>query len=55
VTSLGCDAEVYTRRAGLPFAALDTDELLIDSSTLATVLEIAAADLRCPDLGLRVG
>lgn len=55
VAGLGGDAEVYARRAGLPVAALDTDELLIDSRALATVLEIAAADLRCPDLGLRVG
>jgi AraC-like DNA-binding protein len=55
VTSRGGDAEVYARRAGLPLEALDTDELLIEARTLATVLEIAAAELRCPDLGLRIG
>jgi AraC-like DNA-binding protein len=55
VASLGGDAEVYARRAGLPLEALDTDELLIEARMLATVLEIAAADLRCQDLGLRVG
>jgi AraC-like DNA-binding protein len=55
VAGLGGDAEAYARRASLPLEALDTDELLIESRTLATVLEIAAADLRCPDLGLRIG
>ena len=45
----------YARRAGLPVEALDTDELLVEDSALAAVLEIAAADLGCPDLGLRVG
>jgi AraC-like DNA-binding protein len=46
---------MYARKAGLPIEALDTDELFVDDSALATVLEIAAADLGCPDLGLRVG
>ncbi|MEU6591699.1 AraC family transcriptional regulator [Streptomyces sp. NPDC046881] len=55
VEVLGGDAVAYARRAGLPVEALDTDELLVESSALAAVLEIAAADLDCPDLGLRVG
>jgi AraC-like DNA-binding protein len=55
VANLGGDAEAYARRAGLPLEALDTDELLIEARMLATVLEIAAADLRRPDLGLRIG
>ena len=55
VEGLGGDAEWYARKAGLPVEALDTDELLVEDSALAAVLEIAAADLGCPDLGLRVG
>lgn len=55
VEAIGGDAEGYARRAGLPRAALDTDELLVEDTALAAVLEIAAADLGCPDLGLRVG
>ncbi len=52
---LGGDPEVYARQAGLPVEALDTDELLVDDTAMAAVLELAAADLGCPDLGLRVG
>ncbi|CAL9640216.1 HTH-type transcriptional regulator VirS [Streptomyces sp. enrichment culture] len=55
VEVLGGDAVAYARRAGLPVEALDADELLVEDSALASVLEIAAADLDCPDLGLRVG
>jgi AraC-like DNA-binding protein len=55
VTDLGGDPEVYARQAGLPVEALDTDELLVDDTAMAAALELAAADLGCPDLGLRVG
>lgn len=55
VARLGGDTETYARRVGLPIEALDTDEVLIEDWMLATVLEAAATDLRCPDLGLRVG
>jgi AraC-like DNA-binding protein len=55
VTDLGGRPEVYARQAGLPVEALDTDELLVDDTAMAAVLELAAADLGCPDLGLRVG
>lgn len=55
VEELGGDAEAYARRAGLPVEALDSDELLVQDHALALVLEHAAADLGCPDLGLRVG
>ena len=54
VEGIGGDAEAYAQQAGLPVGALDTDELLVQDAALATVLEIAAADLGCPDLGLRV-
>ncbi|SPF07343.1 Virulence-regulating protein VirS [Streptomyces sp. MA5143a] len=55
VEELGGDAEAYARRAGLPVEALDTDELLVEDQALALVLEHAAVDLDCPDLGMRVG
>lgn len=55
VEELGGDPEAYARQADLPIEALDTDELLVEDSALAAVLEIAAADLDGPDPGLRVG
>lgn len=54
VEDLGGDANAYARRAGLPDGALDTDKLLVEDTALAAALEIAAVDLGCPDLGLRV-
>jgi AraC-like DNA-binding protein len=54
VEELGGDAELFARQAGLPVAALDTDELLVPDTAIAAVLEIAAAALGCTDLGLRV-
>ncbi len=55
VEQLGGDADALARRAGLPAGALDTDELLVPDSAIATVLELAADALGRPDLGLRVG
>ncbi len=54
VTELGGDADDLARRAGLPTAALDSDELLVEDMGIALLLEVAAAELDCPDLGLRV-
>ncbi|MFD0489149.1 AraC family transcriptional regulator [Saccharopolyspora spinosporotrichia] len=54
VAELGGRAEDHARAAGLPVAALDVDDLLVPDHVLAEVLEIAAAELGCPDLGLRV-
>jgi AraC-like DNA-binding protein len=54
VAELGGDAEEYAAEAGLPVAALDSDELLVPDVVMATVLEIAAEALGCPDLGLRI-
>ncbi|WP_370099625.1 AraC family transcriptional regulator [Streptacidiphilus sp. MAP12-20] len=54
VAELGGDAESYAVRAGLPVAALDSDDLLVPDHAAGRALELAAADLRCPDLGLRV-
>ncbi|WP_030619718.1 AraC family transcriptional regulator [Streptomyces sclerotialus] len=54
VAELGGDAEEYARAAGLPVAALDTDDLLVDDLAMTRVLELAATALDRPDLGLRV-
>ncbi|GEP40430.1 HTH-type transcriptional regulator VirS [Nocardioides psychrotolerans] len=54
ITSLGGDADHYARLGGLDPAALDADDILMPDLAAATTLELAAADLGCPDLGLRV-
>ncbi|WP_433788870.1 AraC family transcriptional regulator ligand-binding domain-containing protein [Actinoplanes sp. CA-252034] len=54
VEGLGGDADRFARQAGLPPGALDADDLLVEDTAIAAVLETAAAALRCPDLGLRV-
>lgn len=55
VTELGGDPDELARRCGLPTAALDSDEILVEDLGIALLLETAAAELSCPDLGLRVG
>lgn len=54
VAELGGDAQRYARAAELPVEALDGDDVLIMEHSVAVVLELAAADLGCPDLGLRI-
>lgn len=54
VAELGGSAETYARQAALPVAALDTDDLLVPDAAVATAMNLAARDLDCPDLGLRV-
>lgn len=54
VAELGGDADALAAEAGVPVEALDTDDLLVEDLAVATVLELAAARLACPDLGLRV-
>ena len=54
VTELGGDPDDLARRVGLPTAALDSDEILVEDMGIALLLEVAAAELDCPDLGLRV-
>lgn len=54
VAELGGSAEEYAAAAHLPLTALDTDDVLVSDWAFATVLERAAADLNCPDLGLRI-
>lgn len=54
VAELGGDAEYLAVAAGLPVAALDSDDLMVDDVALATLLELGAERLQCPDLGLSV-
>ncbi|WP_228835292.1 AraC family transcriptional regulator [Nocardia abscessus] len=54
VAELGGDAEALAAACGLPVAALDADDLLVPDERVAGVLELAAHQLRCPDLGLRI-
>ncbi|WP_207392763.1 AraC family transcriptional regulator [Aeromicrobium sp. IC_218] len=54
VTEHGGDPEAMARRARLPLQALHDDELLVEDLALARVLELAAAELDLPDLGLRL-
>lgn len=54
VTGLGGDPDDLARRCGLPTAALDSDEILVEDLAIALLLETAAVELNCPDLGLRV-
>lgn len=54
VAELGGDAERIAASVGLPAAALDTDDMLVPDQAVAAVLELAAQQLDCPDLGLRV-
>ncbi|MBM7231506.1 transcriptional regulator [Dietzia sp. HMSC21D01] len=54
VAGLGGDADDLARRSGLPHGALDSDEMLVEDLAIALLLETAAVELQCPDLGLRV-
>ena len=55
VAELGGDAEGFADRAGLPLEALDASDVLVTDVAIALALELAADELDCPDLGLRVG
>jgi AraC-like DNA-binding protein len=54
IEQLDGDPDAMARRAGVPVAALDDDELPVSGSAIAVLLESAARELRCPDFGLRV-
>lgn len=54
VAELGGNAEDSAAAAGLPTPALDVDNLLVSDHAMVGALEIAAAELNCADLGLRV-
>ncbi|MEU2258572.1 AraC family transcriptional regulator ligand-binding domain-containing protein [Nocardia xishanensis] len=54
VAELGGNAERFAERAGLPMEALDSDDLFVCDSAMSLALELAAAELQCPDLALRM-
>ena len=54
IDSLHGDAAELATSVGLSPAALDSDEVLVRDSAVASMLERAAAVLDCPDFGLRV-
>lgn len=54
VAELGGDAEALARASGVPVRALDADDVLVPETAMGEVLELAARQLDCPDLGLRV-
>jgi AraC-like DNA-binding protein len=54
IEELGGDADRLARRCALPAGALDDDELLVQDTAIAAILETAARELDCSDLGLRV-
>lgn len=54
VEELGGDPVAIARRCDVPAEALDADDVLVEDVALARVLEVAAAELACPDLGLRI-
>ncbi|GAA2706571.1 AraC family transcriptional regulator [Actinoplanes palleronii] len=54
VRQLGADPAPLVRSAGLDVAVLDHDDVPIADWRLAALLEHAAHELNCPDLGLRM-
>ena len=54
VDTLGGDGAGLLARFGVPAPALDSDEAVIPAAAAAQVLETAAAEFGCPDLGLRL-
>ncbi|MFF9629998.1 AraC family transcriptional regulator ligand-binding domain-containing protein [Streptomyces fradiae] len=54
VERLGGEADALLARFGLARQALDSDEALIPITANDLVLDAAAAELGCPDLGLRL-
>ena len=54
VADLGGDLTALLRRAGIEVAALDQLTALISFEAMTDLLEYSAADLDCPDFGLRL-
>lgn len=54
VAERGGDADAMVASAGLSPDVLDQDDLLVDAVRSAVLLEVAAEQLSCPDLGLRM-
>lgn len=54
ISELGGDADDLASDCALPAGALDSDEMLVRDSAIASLLELAATRLACVDFGLRV-
>ena len=54
VDALGGDSAGLLARFHVPAHALDSDDAVVRSTTAARLLEVAAAETDCPDLGLRL-
>lgn len=54
VTELGGDPEEFVRRFDIPATALVSGEDLVPITAIDLMMEAAARDLSCPDLGLRL-
>lgn len=54
VRILGADPTAFVRAVGLAPEVLDHDDIPIAEARLVALLEKAAGDLACPDLGLRI-
>ncbi|MCO1661139.1 AraC family transcriptional regulator [Pseudonocardia humida] len=54
VDRLGGDGAGLLTRFGIPAGAVDSDEAVVRAAAAARVLEVAATELACPDLGLRL-
>jgi AraC-like DNA-binding protein len=54
VDRLGGDGAALLARFGIPPGAVDSDEAVVRAGAAGRVLEVAAAELDCPDLGLRL-
>lgn len=54
VAGLGGDPEAFRIRAGLPAGCLDQDDITVAPEAAASLIETAALELDCTDLGLRI-
>jgi AraC-like DNA-binding protein len=54
IEELGGDGRELFDRFGADAAAPDTDDAVLESTAAGLILEAAAAELHCPDLGLRL-
>ncbi|MEV6213807.1 AraC family transcriptional regulator [Nocardia sp. NPDC051833] len=54
VEELGGDSATLLRRFGIAPEALESDDAVVSSESMGWALEVAATELGCPDLGLRL-
>lgn len=54
IDEIGGSGTALLSRFGVDARALDTDDAVLDTRDAARILETAAAELGCPDLGLRL-